>query len=308
MLSRVAENLFWMARYMERTSMQLRLLRTSYLASQDGVPFIKWEDLYKNFNTNAGQICDGSYVQILNCILFDMNNDFSIANNIFKARENARSAQDHITKEVWQSLNDFYHLILDSKLQNELLHGDPISVFDTLVNACMIYYGVVQISMFRGDGFSFLRIGECMERAFHVSQLLKGQLLTRVGVSGQGEELLGWRYFIMALEGYELYLKNHPGYLEPESLVEQVLNDAHFPNSVMFCLAEIKFYAKDLASNTPKDVVDKFDYEIGKAYSILKYEYPAMDNGSICDFLQKIETQLYNIGQLLNEKLFAVTY
>ena len=110
MLSRVAENIFWMSRYMERTNVQLRILRTYYIASQDGVPFVKWDDVFSYYNHGKAPEKTMTANEVLQFILFDKENDSSVVNNIFRARENARSAQDHITKELWQCLNDYYHL------------------------------------------------------------------------------------------------------------------------------------------------------------------------------------------------------
>ena len=173
MLSRVADNIFWMSRYMERTNVQLRILRTYYIASQDGVPFVKWDDVYRYYNHGKAPEKTMNANEVLQFILFDKNNDSSVANNIFRARENARSAQDHITKELWQCLNDYYHLIKDTGLQKQVFAGDPVTIIDQLIKQCMLYYGVVDVSMFRSEGFNYLSIGKYIERLLQSITALK---------------------------------------------------------------------------------------------------------------------------------------
>ena len=103
--------MYWMSRYMERTGIQLRVLNSTYISDQDGLVKVDWSQIAKHFSLNYPMDNNGS--EVLSELIFDGQKDFSILNNVFKARENARSAQDHIIRELWQSLNDFYHLIKD---------------------------------------------------------------------------------------------------------------------------------------------------------------------------------------------------
>ncbi|MDZ4809452.1 MAG: alpha-E domain-containing protein, partial [Bacteroidota bacterium] len=122
MLSRVADSVFWMARYMERTNGTLRILRTNYISSQDEVKDFSWKTLLRNYSdAPAEQIkaIGNQSVKVLEHLLLDKNNGASVFNNITRARENARAVQDHITKEVWQCLNDYYHLIRDANIHQQ---------------------------------------------------------------------------------------------------------------------------------------------------------------------------------------------
>src|SRR5215207_4051312 len=102
MLSRVADSVFWMARYMERTNGMLRILRTNYISSQDEVKDFSWQTLLLN-NSSATpeelKIIGANSNKVLEHLLLDKNNSSSVLNNVTRARENARAVQDHITKE-----------------------------------------------------------------------------------------------------------------------------------------------------------------------------------------------------------------
>ena len=80
------------------------------------------------------------------------NNPNSILNIITLARENARGVQEHITKDLWQCLNEYYHTVKDIRLENALQREDPIGVLDILIKQVMLYYGTVEITMERGEG------------------------------------------------------------------------------------------------------------------------------------------------------------
>src|SRR4051812_48681154 len=133
MLSRVADSLFWMSRYIERTDGILRMLKINYASSQDNTDEFDWKPALKSFSfldeSKIDHIEKDSRA-ILEFMVIDKDNPNSIVNMVTRSRENARSVQDHITKEVWQCLNEFYHLMRDDRLRWSLKNEDPIIVLD----------------------------------------------------------------------------------------------------------------------------------------------------------------------------------
>jgi uncharacterized alpha-E superfamily protein len=307
MLSRVAENIFWMSRYMERSNMQLRILRTYYIASQDGVPFVKWDDVFRYYNQGIPAEKSLTANEVLNFILFDKDNESSVVNNIFKARENARSAQDHITKELWQCLNDYYHLIRDKSLQRQLYSGDPVSTLDQLVKQCMLYYGIVDISMFRSEGFNYLNTGKYLERLLQSIDALAMQISRTNGSIKDSMDIVSWRYFLVSISGYEYYLKSNSGTVNPGLIFKQVLYEMHFPHSIAYSIAQLDRYAQRLKPESLEESYDKLEFSIGKAAAILKYNSPGTDIGAQLALLQSVESNLLNVVQVFNEYYFGVT-
>ena len=130
MLSRVADSVFWMARYMERTNGMLRILRTNYISSQDEVKDFNWHTLLRNYSDAGAEEMEAignNSVRVMEHLLLDKQNGGSVINNITRARENGRAVQDHITKEVWQCLNDYHHLIRDKNIYTQVKSGDPVT-------------------------------------------------------------------------------------------------------------------------------------------------------------------------------------
>src|SRR5665647_1102993 len=117
MLSRVANTIYWLGRYMERTNGMLQVILTQYISSQDDITDFTWEPLlkiYGELSEKEIKQIKGSSPKALEYMIFNTENSASAYNNIVYSRENARGIQDHISKEVWQCLNDFYHFIRDN--------------------------------------------------------------------------------------------------------------------------------------------------------------------------------------------------
>src|SRR5579863_6138839 len=167
MLSRVADSLFWMSRYMERADGILRMLKINYASSQDDVQEFSWSPVLRTFSyldeAQAAAMARRSRV-VLQYMVAEKENANSVLNIVTHARENARSVQDHITKELWQCLNEFYHSIRDGNVSRGLQYDDPVSILDILIRQGVHYYGIMDITMARGEGFAFINIGKYLER------------------------------------------------------------------------------------------------------------------------------------------------
>src|SRR5579871_5862530 len=136
MLSRVADSLYWMSRYIERTDGILRMLKINYASSQENTSDFVWAPVLETFTDLdvkhfAALEKDGRAV--LKLMVIDRENPNSVVNMVTRSRENARAVQDHITKEVWQCLNEFYHLVRNDKLAELLNNEEPITVLDSLI-------------------------------------------------------------------------------------------------------------------------------------------------------------------------------
>ena len=167
MLSRVANSICWIARYMERTNGMLRLLRTNYISSQDEVSDFSWHSvlrLYSDLPTSQTEQIKNNSSKVLDHLLLDVNNTASVCNNIYRSRENARAAQDHITKEVWEQINGMYHLVNHPSVLNRLNNYQGPEVIELFQKQCVMYTGITEITMSRGMGWQFMNLGKFVER------------------------------------------------------------------------------------------------------------------------------------------------
>ena len=304
MLSRVAENMYWMSRYMERTGIQLRVLNSTYISDQDGLVKVDWSQIANHFSLNY--LMDNNGSEVLKELIFDGQKDFSILNNVFKARENARSAQDHINRELWQSLNDFYHLIKDKHLKSQL-SVDPMTVMDQLIKQAMVYDGIIHNSMNRGEAFYFMQLGKLIERGLQLIDLLKYHLTLNTEDAEKPNEQR-WRYLLIALSGYETYQREHVGNLDPKLVFDQIMLDSNFPYSLDYCWDRISVYLKMMKKEEVGLYHPELSFISGKASSYIKYIQVPNDYGGQINYLNTVEKYYVEINRVLNNDYFGNIY
>jgi uncharacterized alpha-E superfamily protein len=309
MLSRVADSVFWMARYMERTNGMLRILRTNYISSQDEVKDFSWQTMLRNYSDAPPEEVEqlGNHsVKILSHVLLDKNNGASVFNNITRARENARAVQDHITKEVWQCLNDYYHLIRNKDIQQQVNSGDPVTAMDSLIQQGMLYHGIVDVTMARGEGFTYLNIGKFLERAILSVDMLNIKLTELHYNLQQKVEVPALRYLLYSLSGYELYLKTHRGNFQVEPVLHQIIYNENFPHSVAYCLKQLFRYFERLETESIPENYKQLEFLIGKTRNNVKYSnIKTSDSEGLRLFLQQFRQELTGIAAAFNQYYFG---
>jgi len=309
MLSRVADSLFWMSRYMERTDSILRMLKINHLSSQDNVDEFTWAPVLEIFSyLEDAQIkkIESNGRQVLNYMVLDRENPNSVFNMVTLSRENARAVQDNITKELWQSLNEFYHVVRDPRLQSSLQHDDPVTVLDSLIRQCMLYYGVTDITMFRGEGLCFMNIGKFLERSIQSADILDVKFRDLSYDLDKTTDTTYWKYLLMSVSGYALYLKRYQSGFEARNVVDQVLFNNTFPRSLMYSLNHLHRYLERLRSNKNADGYSRVDFMVGRLRSRLQYSnVQSVSQIGLHQFLTEITDDLYDIGSTLNQVYFA---
>lgn len=309
MLSRVADSLYWMSRYMERTDSILRMLKINYASSQDNSQEFSWQPVLRIFGhleqSNADEIAPSGR-KVIQYMVLDRENPNSVFNMVTKARENARGVQDNITTELWQCLNEFYHIVHEEKLRYSLEYEDPISVLDGLIRSCMLYFGVSDNTMFRGEGLCFMNVGKYMERAIQTADILDVKLSNLSYDLDKPTETTYWKYLLLSISGYSLYLKRYRSGFEARNIIDQVLFNVDFPRSVLYSLNQLQRYFQRLQSDQNTDGFSKIDFMIGKLRSKLQYsDVHSVSQTGPHHYLTSITTDISSIGNMLNHYYFA---
>lgn len=309
MLSRVAASFYWLSRYIERSDGMLRMLKINYASSQDTVLPFTWEPvirIYGGMDYEDNKITGNDSRAVLRYLVTGKTNSNSILNIITLARENARSVQEHITKDLWQCLNEYYHTVKDPKIERALQREDPIGVLDVLIRQVMLYYGTVEITMERGEGRSFMNIGKYLERAIQSVDLLD----TKFESLDENPDLLTdisyWKHLLLSLGGYELHLKTYREGFEARNVLEQVALNTDFPRSVIYSINNIQRYFDRLKNESNLDDFSELSFQIGRLQSRIKYSsVKSIADEGLHNFLLQIKGELYGIGDKLNEYYFA---
>ena len=309
MLSRVADSLYWLSRYMERTDNIMRMLKTNYASSQDSTQKFTWRPVLKIFtymeNEDIARIENDSRV-VLQYMVADKENPNSVYNMVIHSRENARSVQDHITKELWQCLNEFYHIVKEDRLSLMLQYDDPVTTLDSLIRQSMLYYGTSESTMFRGDGFAFMNIGRYLERATQSVDLLDVKFSDLSYDLEKPADVMYWKHLLLSVSGYALYLKTYRSAFEARNVIDQLIFNTRFPRSVLYSVNAVYRYFESLENEGNSEGGKIINFRIGKLRSKIQYSnLQHVSEIGLHNFLTGLNEDLQGIGNALNQYYFA---
>lgn len=309
MLSRVADSLYWMSRYLERTDSIMRMVKTNYASSQEISDGFTWRPVLKIFtylDSAEISLLEKDSGAVLEYMVFEKENSNSVFNMVTKARENARSVQDHITIELWQCINDFYHYIKNEHEVKYQLRVDPVTTLDALIKQSMVYYGISESTMFRGEGFSFMNVGRYLERSIQSIDLLDVKFSDLSYDLEKTADITYWKHLLLSLSGYNLYLKTYRSAFDARHVIDQVIFNTNFPRSVLHSLNELQRYFDRLENNVDHVSYKNVNFMIGKLRS--KIQYSNLEHVSkvgLHNYLVSINEDLQAIGNALSQYYFA---
>ena len=272
MLSRIADSLFWLNRYMERADGMLRVMKTHYIMSLDkGVNGnITWRPVIEIFTTGDDKkiaALENDTAAVLQHLIVNTENNNSLRVLLSRARENARGVQDHITKEVWEQVNQAYHAVNRNALQQRLSGDSALKEIESLSQLCVLYTGITDITMPRGSGWSFMNLGKFLERSLETIVLSEKQCCGENNSINVPRDIMEWRYLLLCLSGYELHLKTYRTANYNYNVLHQVLFNQDFTRSVLYSLSRIEKYLHDVLKENNLPENDALLRRFGRLYS-----------------------------------------
>ena len=310
MLSRIADSLFWMTRYVERTDGILRMLKINFITSLDqiGEEAFSWRPVLKVFaNMPDEQIAafSNSSDDVLLYMITSRDNHNSIKNIIGRARENARGMQDHITKEAWECMNEFYHYVNSSAIEKAIENDEQVAILSKLIDHCLLYYGVIEVTMPRGQGWNYMNLGKFIERGMQTIDILDVKFNDERYNMGDSEEIPYYRNLLLSLSGYELYTKSYWTGLNGENVVNMTLLNKQFPRSVLYCLIRLDRTIRGMSGENI-EATPKLQRLIGRLRSMVEYaDDESITEKGLHDFLVEIRKDLYGFSSALSRSYFA---
>jgi len=254
MLSRTADHLFWMARYMERAENTARMLdvnyQTSLLPQSADMAELGWRGLLSiseltwNFSQKYSQ---PTARNVMDFMVRDETNGSSILACLRSARENARAVRGALTTEVWETQNQTW-LDFNRLLQDDAFERDPSSFFEWVKVRSHQSRGVTVGTMLMDEALHFLRIGTFLERADNTARLLdvKFQALGGgdyfgPGAAKEGQEVdfYHWSAILRSVSGFEIYRKVYRNVIRPEKVAELLILRPDMPRSLLACMNEV---------------------------------------------------------------------
>ena len=246
-LSRVAENLYWMGRYIERAEGIARLVEVNSRWSRESTKGAARDEGWAGLLTVTGsepsfaeQFRRKSATNVVDFLLVSRKNPSSACSSVQMAREDARTVRDAITREVWEHLNEL-HLEMRGWTRTAVTRGPTHPWTDKIRASCQEHVGVVEGTLSRTPGYAFIVLGRNIERADMTTRLLDFQTLGAVEGQKEEEELdvledARWRAVLRSMSAYQMYRATTQSNVTRTGVVSFLLYDRIFPRSVRHCL------------------------------------------------------------------------
>jgi uncharacterized alpha-E superfamily protein len=306
MLSRVAESLYWTARYLERAEDVARLLDVNYHALLDAqvadhgeawqriVALLGEEDAYQeHFETFTSS-------NVADWLLFHDGNPNAVASCIATARENARSVREQISGEMWAAMNGLFLLV--GRTNRRAASRGPHAFFEELRNGAHRFQGCADATMTHGEPYEFIRLGLHLERAATTVRVVASRYPVAVALADddprRAHELSA---LLKSCSAFEAYVRQHGTNFQPLLIAEELTRSRHFPRAVLYCLDTCSTAVDRIAGEhgTPQRV-------LGRLRAELEYgELEDVSSLAVAGALGELLGGIHRAGDALTKAFFS---
>lgn len=312
MLSRIANTMYWMNRYVERAENYARFMDVNFNLSLESTPdaIQQWKplvvitgdwDLYESLYETVEK------EKVIYFLGFDHQNPNSVYNSICHARENARAIRPELTKEVWEKINYLYYFVKEGLEKKSWKENDPRLFFKKVKEGCQLLYGILAISISRNDGWHFGKIGQLIERADKTSRVLDVKyhiLLTTPQAVGTPFDLAQWAALLKSVSAYDMYRKKY-GKLTALNISEFLILDKVFPRSINFCLIEAEKSINAITGNEG-GFTNTAEKQLGKLRSQLEFtDVNDIFDSGLHEYIDSFQKRLNEVSTAIYDSFFA---
>jgi len=244
MLSRVADCLYWLSRYMERAEHTARAMDVQLHLAIDEAPWsasIGWVCLLGGLGAELPMDQCTDARAIIQALVLDRSNPSSVISSIASARENARQVRESITSEMWEEINRL-HLTIRGQSIDQVWAAGPHSLLQGVHRGGQMVAGIVDSTMSHGEGWQYLRLGRYMERAVSIARLLDshfGMKGADLGSDPTPDDFVQWAGLLRMFSAFEPYCRIHTVELRPRRILEFLLFNREFPHALRFAAYQI---------------------------------------------------------------------
>ncbi|WP_245922675.1 alpha-E domain-containing protein [Alkalicoccus saliphilus] len=313
MLSRVASNLFWIARNVERAESSARVLKTrliNALETSEAGPLAEgdWEMILDICAVSSEYydihpVCEAE--KIARYICFDRTNINSIINCMENARNNARSVREVIPEDLWEILNE-HHLSMQNENVDTWSMQRIHEYLRDIQKLSFSLQGVIEASMLREEAYNFIKVGKWMERGEKTARVLNvvSEKTKELKLQTETDHYYYWLSALQFLNGYDAYLKRFPPKMEPAQVISFLISYEQFPRSIEYCMEHVRETVMKLesgqVSHYSEELFDAMD-RVTQEFMKIKFRKLGMDE--IGPFLDKFQNDCNRISSI-----FARTY
>jgi uncharacterized alpha-E superfamily protein len=300
MLSRSAERVYWLGRYLERAENSARIVQqySQLLLDLPEEVGVEWRELVGIFGAShaiQAPLANAGERTILDFLLADAHGGFSLLYSIRMARDNIRNSRDLLPQESWESANELYqyardHLVSASEGRNR---------FETLsecIGRCQQINGILIGTMSHDHPFHFLSLGQNIERADMTSRIID----VAAAYLQQNEALVLrygstlWTNVLKSVSGFQMYRQYYQPVVEGLAVVDFLLNDRAFPRAISACIGHAREYSRALPGSVA--VLSALDEAQGFLPSPLPDQ---LDGASVSQLMDGLQRELAGVHDVV---------
>ena len=312
MLSRVANSIYWMSRYMERAENVARFIEvTLHLMLETKTQEGQWEPLVSTtgdldiFKERYGE---ATRENVLDFLTFDRENPNSILSTLIRVRENARSIREIITLEMWEQINKFYFFVRDSALSG-VATETPQDFYQRVKTESHLYAGITDSTMNRGEDWHFARMGRLLERADKTSRIIDVKyfiLLPKPEDVGTPIDNIQWAALLKSASALDMYRRKYEQ-IQPESVVQFLLLDRNFPRAILYCVLMAESSLHSITGTPAGTFRNEAERRMGRLHAELTYaRLDEIIKQGLHEYLDKFQTELNSVDDSISSTFFTV--
>ncbi len=307
MLSRVADSLYWMSRYIERAGNTARLLNVHVqlnleMSSNEHVsnqqpwePVISTLDDRERFEKIHKQADE---VSVVDYVMFEPENPNSVLSSISRARENARTIREQISVEMWEHINRMYLALCDPRARRRF-RASSFQQIQEIIEGSQSFQGVADSTMSQGEGWQFIRLGRFTGRADSTSRILDlkyHMLLPHGEFVGGNVDTIQWMALLRSCSALDAFLKVHAGLVSPWSVADFLIMDELFPRSIRFCIGQVDDALHKISGSPPGHFTNEPERLSGRLQSMLAYTTTSdIISAGLHEFLDQVQIRLIEL-------------
>lgn len=306
MLSRVANDIYWMARYIERAENTARLINvnTHLLLDLPKRVRLGWEpivDITSSRDDFYGRHEEADEHSVVHFMVTDMKNPGSILSSLAMARANARTIRDIIPREAWEQINELY-LKAKTTAHSVLTHRHRYDYLRSIILGAQTITGLLAGTMTHDEGYGFLRMGRNLERADMTTRIIdvrSATLLPDMVDDLTPFENLQWMSVLKSLTAYQMYRRGMRLRIRRPDVLKFLLQERRFPRAFYHTLCEVEGCLNDLPHNEkPLQLLNALQRKL------LRAKPQELRQEKLHDFIDELQLGLIGINNSINDTYF----
>ncbi|HKJ65009.1 MAG TPA: alpha-E domain-containing protein [Desulfopila sp.] len=313
MLSRVANSIYWMSRYIERAENVARFISVNLnllldMPTEEGKhwkPLVMTTGDHEFFEKQDPEYSQDAVIRFLT---FDRDYPNSIIRCLLAARENARSIREIISSEMWEHLNNFY-LELTSEQSVRMAFKDPHRFFKIIQMRSHLFTGLMDCTMSHGEAWNFARIGMMMERADKTSRILDVKyfmLLPQANLVNAPIDHIQWMAVLKSASAFEMFRKQHHN-ITPHKVANFLIFDNQFPRSIKHCINKANICLHRITGTPRGAAMNPVEKRLGRIMADLEFTdiQDVIDTG-MHEYLDNLQNRINEVGAAIGTSFFNI--